>query len=84
MTAPKRTLPGVDRSRGGAPSIRPDGLNNKKPGARPGFPFCAVRFLCYFRSSSWPVHEPTTRLMLPRSNAPLFEASKLPSTCFSI
>jgi hypothetical protein len=88
MTGPNRSFTSC-HSRGrslswGRPSIRPDGLNNKKPGARPGFPFCAVKSLCYFRSSSWPVHEPTTRLILPRSTAPLLEVAKLPSTCFSI
>jgi hypothetical protein len=60
------------------------GAVNQEAGRKARLPFCAVRFLCYFRSSSWPVHEPTTRLILPRSTAPLLEVAKLPSTCFSI
>src|ERR1700688_1848555 len=50
----------------------------------PGFLSCPSRSACYFRSSSCPVHEPRIRRILPRSTAPLFDASKDPSTCFAI
>jgi hypothetical protein len=37
-----------------APSIPPTGLNNKKPDARPGFQFCAVKVPVLFQINFLP------------------------------
>jgi len=56
----------------------------KNRGASPRFPFRVSRFLRYFRSSCWPVHEPRVRRILPRSTAPLLDVATDPSTWFAI
>jgi len=60
----------------GAPLAR---AHNKKPGLKPGFSSSSCDSV-YFRSSCWPVHDPSIRRILPRSTAPLFAAAKEPST----